>query len=186
MRTTAKGRAETYARRRYEITLTLSAGVSYIDVGRPCAACSSEHAAEINRKLKAGTTHQDVSRWLAGKGNPITPMAIGRHARTHLAMAPPPRGRRPVSGDFLESVRDTAHEALASGDLAVTLKDGIAAQKALDARAARNADMDLMLKIAITLGGRRDPLRLPDPEVEAIEGEFRHVLEPELLTSGAE
>ena len=154
-------------------------------MARPCSTCKSARKADIERRIREQRSYLDISRWLKEVGEPISNVALAKHAKEHMDVIPT-RGRRPVSGDFLESVRDTAHEALASGELAVTLKDGIAAQKALDARAARNADMDLMLKIAITLGGRRDPLRLPDPEVEAIEGEFRHVLEPELLTSGAE
>lgn len=146
-------------------------------MARPCAACSSPHAAEIDHKLKAGTAHADVSRWLNEVGTPITPHAIGRHAARHLAV-PAVRGRRPVSGDFLESVRDAAAEGLASGELPVTLKDGIAAQKGIDARMARSADRDLMIRIAMTLTGS-SPLLLPDPQNAAIEGEFR-----ELLTAG--
>jgi hypothetical protein len=149
--------------------------------GRPCVSCGHPKREEIDRKLKAGTSFADVSRWLKDTGErPITAPALGTHAKNHLAVEPI-RGRRPVSGDFLESVRDAAHEALASGELNVTLKDGITAQKALDARAARDLDRDIWAKVTIALtGGAKLSLPVPrDPELDAIEGEFR-----ELLTAG--
>lgn len=143
-------------------------------MARPCAACSSEHANEINRKLRAGTVHADVSRWLTEIGAPITPHALGRHAKGHLAIIAL-RGRRPPSTDFLASVRDAAADGLASGELAVTLRDGIAAQKGIDARESRNADRDLMLKIAAALAGGHNR-ELLEPEIKVIEGEFRPLL----------
>lgn len=149
--------------------------------GRPCVSCGHPKREEIDRKLKAGISFADVSRWLKDTGSrPITAPALGAHAKNHLSVESV-KGRRPISADFLESVRDAAHEALASGDLNVTLKDGIAAQKALDARAARDLDRDIWAKVTIALtGGVRLALPPPkDPEVEAIEGEFR-----ELLTAG--
>lgn len=152
-------------------------------MGRPCASCKHAKRDEIDRKLKAGASFADVSRWLKDTGEKvIQPPAIASHAKRHLSVEAK-RGRRPVSGDFLESVRDAAHEALASGDLNVTLKDGISAQKALDARAARDLDRDIWAKVTIALtGGARLSLPAPrDPEIDAIEGEFQ-----ELLTPGAE
>jgi hypothetical protein len=149
--------------------------------GRPCSSCKHPKRDEIDRKLRAGVSFVDVSRWLAEQGSKIQPPAVGKHAREHVDVMPT-RGRRPVSTDFLEAVRDAAHEGLADGTLAVTLKDGIAAQKGLDARLARDADRDLIVKIAMALTGNAGaPLSLPDPRDAAIEGEFR-----ELLTSGAE
>ena len=95
-----------------------------------------------------------------------------------------PPGRRPVSKDFLEAVRDAAHEDLESGALRPSLKEGIAAQKALDMRASRDQDRDLMLRISLALTGRvRIPIAPPDPNREAIEGEFRELL---AIGSGAE
>lgn len=142
----------------------------------PCATCEHSQVREINHRIREDRPLTDISRWLGELGTPITRQALARHAKAHVGKEPL-RGKRPVSADFLESVRDKAHDGLESGELTVTLKDGLTAQKQLDARAARNADMDLMLRIAITLGGKRE--RLPAPEVEAIEAEFRP-----LLTSG--
>lgn len=145
---------------------------------RICESCRHVKHDEIDRKLKAGASYADVSRWLRTEHDTVlSAVSIGHHAKEHLGAAPSPRGRRPVSADFLESVRDAAADGLASGALDVTLKDGIAAQKALDARAARDMDRDWQLKLVLALTGRTPVPLLPDPEVEAIEGEFRPLLE---------
>lgn len=147
-----------------------------------CSSCDHPQVREINARIRQGRPLTDISRWLDDIGTPITRQALARHARGHLGVEAPPRGRVPVSGDFLESVRDAAAEGLESGELAVSLKDGISAQKALDARAARSADRDLMLKIAMALTGNvTGYIRTVDPEVDVIEGEYRA-----LLTAGAE
>lgn len=147
--------------------------------GRPCSSCGHARRDEIDRKLKAGASYRDVSRWLKDTGEkPIQPPAIAQHAKAHLGVAAP-RGRRPVSGDLLKDVVEAAQEGLASGELAVTLKDGISAQKALDARAARDLDRDIWAKVTIALtGGVR--LGLPEPkdaDLLAIEGEFEELLQ---------
>ena len=147
-------------------------------MARPCASCSHPRHDEIDRKLKAGSSFVDVSRWLDTTEKGITPQSVAAHAKDHLAVVPV-RGRRPVSDDFLVDVRDAAAEGLASGDLAVSLKDGIAAQKALDARASRSVDRDIMLRITMALTGQVPTIRVIDPEREAQEAEFRP-----LLTSG--
>jgi hypothetical protein len=145
-------------------------------MGRPCAACSSAHHTEIDRKIKSGVTNADVSRWLKEIGSPITPLAIGRHVRDHLQVTQP-RGPRPTSDDFLESVRDAAAAGLADGSLAVTLKDGLQAQRQLDERAAKAKDQDLLVRISMVLTGNVPlPTYRLDPEVEAIEAEFRPLL----------
>lgn len=118
-----------------------------------------------------------MSRWLTERGSPITPHALGRHAVAHLSLSTP-RGRRPVSSDFLTLVRDTAQAGVEDGSIAVTLKDGIRAQVALDARANRNADRDLLARIALALTGS---VKVIDPEVMAIEAEYRP-----LLTAGSD
>ncbi len=147
-------------------------------MARPCASCSHPRLDEIDRKLKAGVSFVDVSRWLETSGlKPITAQSIAVHAKSHLGV-PSVLGRRPASDDFLESVRDTAHEGLVSGELAVTLKDGIAAQKALDARAARDMDRDWQLKLVLALTGHVPTFRVLDPEMEAIEAEYRPLLTP--------
>ena len=102
---------------------------------------------------------------------------LSTHYRKHLGAGPRTSGPRPVSGDFLTDVRDFTHDRLTAGELEPGLKDGIAAQKHLDARAARATDADLMLKIALALTGQVAGPVYRDPEVEAIEAEFRPLLD---------
>lgn len=108
----------------------------------------------------------------------LTAQSIGKHAKEHLGVGSV-KGRRPASDDFLETVRDQAHDALVAGELAVTLKDGISAQKALDARAKVEADRDWQLRLAMVLSGNGIPgrVRVIDPAAEALEAEFRPLLE---------
>ena len=146
-------------------------------MGRPCASCSHPRREEIDRKLKAGVAFIDVSRWLdAIEAKAITAQSIGSHAKDHLNVTPVV-GRRPVSGDFLKDVVASAAEAVALG-MTVTVKEGIAAQKALDARAARDLDRDIWAKVTLALTGRVSLKQLPDPEIEAVEAEFRELLSP--------
>ena len=147
-------------------------------MARPCASCSHPKRDEIDRKLRAGVSFTDVSRYLDETDKPITAQSVGVHAKSHLGVASV-IGRRVASDDFLVNVRDAAADGLASGDLAVSLKDGIAAQKALDARAARDMDRDWTLKLIQALTGHSPYVRVIDPEIEALEAEFRP-----LLTSG--
>lgn len=149
-------------------------------MARTCTCCHHAKREEIDRKLRAGVSFIDVERWLATLGTSLTSQSIAKHAKQHVGVQSV-IGRRVASGDFLENVRDAAAEGLASGDLAVSLKDGIAAQKALDARIAKEKDRDWQLKLALVLSGRVPLPMLLDPAVEAIEGEYRP-----LLTSGAE
>lgn len=146
----------------------------------PCATCDHPQVREINHRIREDRPLVDISRWLGEIGTPITRQALARHAKSHLGVEPT-RGRRPVSGDFLESVRDAAADGLASGELAVTLKDGIAAQKALDARDARDKDRDWQMRLVLALTGNVPALPAIDPAVEVIEGTFRP-----LLTSGVD
>lgn len=145
-----------------------------------CATCEHPQVRQINQKLREGRHLTDISRWLDETDKPITRQALARHMRDHLGVTVPHGGNRPVSGDFLAAVVDRAHEGLADGSLAVTVKDGIAAQAHLDQRMSRNADRDLLSKIAMALTGAV-PMQLTaySPEMEAIEAEFRP-----LLTSG--
>jgi hypothetical protein len=131
----------------------------------------------IDRKLRAGTTREDVSRWLTEVGSPITTHALGRHASTHLSLTTK-RGRRPRSANFLTDVRDRAWDGVESGEIPVTLKDGIRAEALLQAQAMRNADRDLLARVALALTAN---VRVLDPEVETIEAEYRP-----LLTSGSD
>jgi hypothetical protein len=118
----------------------------------------------------------DVSRWLLTEhGTSLTSQSIASHAKSHLGVAGV-KGRRPPSDDFLASVRDAAADGLAAGELSVTLKDGISAQKAIDAREARDKDRDWQLKIAMLLSGHAALPPAISPETVVIEGEFRPLL----------
>ncbi|MCC6311375.1 MAG: hypothetical protein IT345_10715 [Trueperaceae bacterium] len=139
-----------------------------------CVSCDHPQVREINHRIKDGRPLTDIARWLTELNRPVTRQALARHAKTHLEVKPR-MGRRPASGDFLTAVRDRAHERLEEGELEPDLKSGIAAQKALDARANKMADRDLMLKVAMALTG---VVTVLDPEVEAIEAEFRPLLGP--------
>lgn len=145
-----------------------------------CASCDHPQVREINHRIRDGRPLTDISRWLDELGTPITRQALSRHAKSHIGVEPL-KGRRPASGDFLEIVRDTGHEGVASGEIGVTLKDAIRAQQLLDARVAKEKDRDWQLKLALVLSGRVPLPMLLDPAVEAIEGEYRP-----LLNSGAE
>lgn len=147
---------------------------------RTCASCSSEHRSEIDRKLRSGATREDVARWLKEIDAPITAHAIGRHAKDHLGVAPP-RGRRPVSDDFLQAVIERVGERMAEGEIEPGIRDGISAQKEKNRLAEKTADRDLLLKVALALTGnvRVIEARVLDPDVAAIEAEF-----VPLLTAG--
>lgn len=145
-----------------------------------CATCSHPQVREINHRIREGRSYEDIGRWLREIGTPITRQALARHHKGHLGDAPARApGRKPISTDFLQAVVDDAAEQLAEGVIRATLRDGIGAQKALDERLSRNADRDLMAKIAIVLSGAAHPMlgaRVIDPENEAIEAEFRPLL----------
>lgn len=147
-------------------------------MGRPCRSCSSDNATEINRKLRAGTTNKDISRWLTEIDDPITEDAIGRHARDHVGVEKP-KGRQPPSGDFLRTVVNRVHEKVENDELTLTVRDGISAQAELNRQSEKMADRDLMVKIALALTGNVELLgeaRWVDPEIDAIEGEYRKLL----------
>jgi hypothetical protein len=141
-------------------------------MARPCSACSSPHKDAIARMIASGTSYTDVAAWLRGKGAPITRTALSRHA-PHVGEGPRTRGPRPMSDDFLEAVRDRAYLRLAEGDIEPGIKDGIAAQSALDRRAADFQDRQLMMRIALALTATSPVL---DEETAALEASFRPLL----------
>lgn len=145
-----------------------------------CASCKHPQVREINHRIRQERPLTDISRWLSEIGTPITRQALARHAKDHLSVAPV-HGRRPVSGNFLEAVVVKAHEDLEEGNLRVSARDAISAQAELNRQASRSADRDLMAKIALALTGHSlIQARVIDPELEALEAEFR----PLLLTEG--
>lgn len=149
---------------------------------RNCASCTHPQVREINHRIRDGRPLVDISRWLDDAGTPITRQALARHARDHVGVAPI-SGRRAVSGDFLETVRDTVHEGVIEGSIRLSARDGLAAQKQIDDRLNKAADRDMFAKIAMMMTGGyiEGEAREVDPEQAAIEAEFRP-----LLSSGAQ
>lgn len=146
---------------------------------RDCASCTATFSGELDRQMRSGVPLAILSAWSAALGSPISSKALGRHRRDHLALTAT-RGRRPVSDDFLESVRDAAADGLASGDLRATVKDGIAAQRGLDAREARDIDRDWQLRLVMALTGNATGPRVLDAldmERIAADAEYRVLLE---------
>ena len=132
---------------------------------RPCASCTSAHRAEIDKKIKAGATYDDVSRWLKDVHNVgISSTAISRHVRHSAGLVPRQRGPQPLSEDFLVAVRDKAHENIRTGESKVTVQHGLQAQAQLDQRAKQSEDKSLLIIIAQVLGGAGVP--------EAIDADF--------------
>ena len=74
--------------------------------------------------------------------------------------APVPATKAQKRIDFAEAVRDKAAAEMALGNLEVTTRDGLTAQKMLDDREAKDADRKLMLTIARMLGSEPVPLTL--------------------------
>lgn len=144
-------------------------------MARPCSTCKSEHKVEIERKLRDGSTYRDVERWLNDLGPMhadcgISDVSLAKHAREHMVageVREHSAGKRPIHPDFLQAVVDDAADGLANGRVKATLRDGIAAQRALDERAARADDKQLVLVLAQVIGGGWT--------APAIEGQYTEV-----------
>ena len=148
-----------------------------------CASCKHPQASEINKRIREERTYDDISRWLKSIGTPITRQALARHHKAHLGeVHARPQGRKPLSRNFLQAVVEVAQDKLENGELQVSTRDAIAAQAEMNRQLDRSADRDLMAKITLALTGGYQPreLRVLDPEIEAIEAEFR----PLLITAG--
>lgn len=145
---------------------------------RPCSSCDSPFARELDRQLRADVPLTVLSAWTRAQGSAISRNALARHRRDHIGRVTAP-GRKPVSDDLLAAIRDDAAARLADGEIRATVKDGIAAQRGIDAREAREKDRDWQLRLALVLSGRASPgvvIEL-DPAAAAIEREFRPLLE---------
>lgn len=144
-------------------------------MGRPCSTCKSEHKVEIEKKLRDGSTYRDVERWLHDLGPThaacaISDVSLAKHSKEHMvagSVRDHPAGRRPTNPDFLLAVVEDAHEGLRTGRVSASLRDGIAAQRALDERTARADDKQLVLVLAQVIGGGYT--------APAIEGQFSEV-----------
>ncbi len=146
-----------------------------------CATCNHPQRKEIERQSRAGVPATILEAWTrTTEGGYVSRLALGNHLRKHVGLTSK-AGRRPMSGDLARDVVTRTSDRLEAGDIEPGIRDGLSAQALLDRRAESITNTELMLRFAVTLGGKRDPLRLPDPEVEAIEAEFVQlgVLEPE-------
>jgi hypothetical protein len=128
-------------------------------------------------KLRAGEPFTSVSAWLSERDAPITRNALRRHATGHLGIGSRPSGPRPMSDDLAEAIRDRVKQRLADGTVEPTIGDGLKAVSLLDRRAQRDADRDWMLKISMLLSGHAVAPLVLTAESEAIEAEFRPLLE---------
>jgi hypothetical protein len=70
------------------------------------------------------------------------------------------------AGDLATLARNIAFERVETGDIQPTLAEGLRAQEALDRRAEKGADRDLMLVMAQVIGGA-----IPY-KVEVLEGQW--------------
>lgn len=52
-----------------------------------CAACSSPHRPEIDKRLLSGESTRTVSAWLLEQGDRVSYVALANHKREHLAVA---------------------------------------------------------------------------------------------------
>ena len=143
---------------------------------RDCASCTAPFGVELDRQLRSGVALTVLSAWTTAQGLSISRNALSRHRRDHLALTVAP-GRKPMADDLLEAIRDRLHDRLTEGAVEPSVRDGIAAVKALDARKAHNQDRDLIYKITLALTGHSGPaIRVLDPEQEALEAELRPLL----------
>lgn len=155
-------------------------------MAQPCATCKHPQVREINHRIREERPYEDISRWLSeleaeGTGYGITRQALSRHARGGHAKGlgvERSAGRKPVSGSFLQTVVDKVHEAVENDALPLTVRDGISAQAELNRQADRSADRDIMVKIALALGGGSQPVLITDAEYREIEDEFLPLLNP--------
>lgn len=143
---------------------------------RPCASCESPFARELDRQIRADVPLTVLSAWASSQGHAISRNALSRHRRDHVGMVTGP-GRKGMSDDLATAIRDRVHERLAEGDIQPGVRDGLSAQALLDRREATAGDREWQAKLVLALGGHAPFLRVIDPEREALEAEFRPLLE---------
>ncbi len=86
--------------------------------------------------------------------------------------------------DYATLIRDTALKGVKEGALGITVRDGLAAQKLLDTRAAKGDDRKVAMAIAALLaggsGGFLAPQRLIVAGADVIEGAFEDITESDI------
>ena len=99
---------------------------------------------------------------------------------TDLPISPQRQARE--KPDLAVAVRDKALAGLAAGRLAVTTRDGLAAQALLDRREEHQKDREFMLNLARLLsgGGTKAPEHLIEGEYTEVAPDQRLLAPPEL------
>lgn len=133
-----------------------------------CATCSHPQRKAIESKLREGIPQGLVSLWTKENEPYVSRNALGRHSRDHMGISTG-AGRKPLSTDIYEAVRDRTLERMETGELEPSITHGLQAQRFLDERSNRLADRDLVARITAALTGQLPDRFEPDDE---IEGEF--------------
>ena len=135
-----------------------------------CHACRSPIADAINEKIKAGIPMGRISDFTREAGFYLSRMALQRHKKLHLMtdharqvaaaksqMAKQQQSIKAKSGDLALLTRNIVYAGVEDGTIVPTLAEGLRAQEALDRRAEKGADRDLMLTMAQVLTGGYTP-----------------------------
>lgn len=123
---------------------------------------------------------REVERRLLGLDHPITQPTLSKHRHKHLTTEHVQqletaveqlkvqqktfRSDAAAKSDLATLIRDTVTQEVIDGNLKPTIRDGLTAIDLIEKREARGADRDLMVKLALVLGGSR-----------VIEGTYRDV-----------
>jgi len=131
-----------------------------------CHACRSPIADAIDAKIKAGLPLRVVSEFTRDVGQGLSRQTLSHHKNAHLmteharavqvARTQLRKQRETIkakTGDLAPLVRDIVYAGVEEGEIVPTLSEGLRAQEALDRRAEKGADRDLMLTMAQVLGG---------------------------------
>ena len=138
-----------------------------------CATCSAPTRREIERQMRADVPDTTLASWTRDNPPYISRLALGKHRREHLGVDTAP-GRKPVSGDFLELVRDDAYTGLVEGRYQGGVTHGLKAQELLDKRQQMGASAEVLAQIAMALTGQIAPdytLRVLTPEEAEFEAQ---------------
>lgn len=151
--------------------------------GMPCSLCHGPLGPMINEMLALGMSLRQIEKASREKKRPVKSETVGRHlhqclndvrpevnptavVQATVAKAKPgtsPKEAR-VARDLAKVVQEKAVEGILTGQLKVTVKDGLAATAILDKRDARQEDRRFLVGLARLLSGAGNPA--PDGLVE--------------------
>jgi hypothetical protein len=144
-----------------------------------CGICDSGgRRAVIDTLLAAGRPLKFIEREMKGLGQPTKAETIKRHLTLCLKGDPFQSEivRDGMPSDFAARVQQRAIEAMDAGQLHVRTQDGLAAQALLDRRAEKQADREMLMRLAHLMSGSRSPA--PD---NVIEGHATLLAPPALI-----